>query len=60
MTAEPTQQFSAAIAAAGLPAPDYINADGAVLYYAARWGMNRALHDLKAAAHFLVQIGGGA
>ena len=30
MTAEPTQQFSAAIAAAGLLAPDYINADGAI------------------------------
>ena len=35
-------------------------ADGAGLYYAARWGMSRALPDLQAAAHFLVQIGGGA
>ena len=35
-------------------------ADGAGLYCAARWGMSRALPDLQAAAHFLVQIGGGA
>ncbi|WP_426145280.1 hypothetical protein [Polaromonas sp. DSR2-3-2] len=35
-------------------------ADGAGLYFAARWGMSRALPDLQAAAHFLVQIGGGA
>ena len=35
-------------------------ADGAGLYYAARWGMSRALPDLQAAAHFLAQIGGGA
>jgi hypothetical protein len=34
-------------------------ADGAAMYYAARWGMSRALPDLQAAAHFLVQIGGG-
>ena len=34
-------------------------ADGAGLYYAARWGMSRALPDLKAAANFLAQIGGG-
>jgi putative DNA primase/helicase len=34
MTAEPTQQFSAAIAAAGLPEPDYINADGAIHRFA--------------------------
>ena len=34
-------------------------ADGAGLYYAARWGMSRALPDLQAAAHFLAQIGGG-
>ena len=33
-------------------------ADGAVLYYAGRWGLSRALHDLDAAAQFLVQIGG--
>ena len=33
---------------------------GAGLYYAARWGMSRALPDLQAAAHFLAQIGGGA
>ena len=35
-------------------------ADGACMYYAARWGMSRALPDLQAAAHFLAQIGGGA
>ena len=34
-------------------------ADGAVLYYAGRWGLSRALHDLDAAAQFLTQIGGG-
>ena len=33
---------------------------GAGRYYAARWGMSRALPDLQAAAHFLAQIGGGA
>ena len=33
-------------------------ADGAVLYYAGRWGSSRALHDLDAAAQFLTQIGG--
>ena len=35
-------------------------ADGAGIYYAARWGMIRALPDLQAAAQFLVQIGGAA
>ena len=35
-------------------------ADGAVLYYAGRWGLSRALHDLDAAAQFLTQIGGAA
>lgn len=35
-------------------------ADGAVLYFAGRWGMHRALDDLDAAARFLAQIGGGA
>ena len=34
------------------------SADGAVLYYAGRWGMSRALPDLQAAAYFLAQIGG--
>ena len=34
MIAEPTQQFSEAIAAAGLTAPDYINADGAIHRFA--------------------------
>ena len=34
-------------------------ADSAGLYYAAPWGMSRALPDLQAAAHFLSQIGGG-
>lgn len=33
-------------------------ADGAVLYYAGRWGLSRALHDLDSAAQFLTQIGG--
>ena len=33
-------------------------ADGAVMYYAGRWGFSRALHDLDAAAQFLTQIGG--
>ena len=33
-------------------------ADGAVLYYAGRWGLHRALPDLNAAAQFLIQIGG--
>ena len=35
-------------------------ADGAGIYYAARWGMSRVLPDLQAAAQFLVQIGGAA
>ena len=35
-------------------------ADGAVMYYAGRWGFSRALPDLQAAAHFLAQIGSGA
>ena len=35
-------------------------ADGAVIYYAGRWGFSRALHDLDAAAQFLSQIGGSA
>ena len=34
-------------------------ADGAVMYYAGRWGLSRALPDLQAAAQFLAQIGGG-
>ena len=33
-------------------------ADGAGLYYAARWGMSRALPNLQAAEQFLGQIGG--
>lgn len=33
-------------------------ADGAVLYYAGRWGLSRVLHDLDAATQFLTQIGG--
>ena len=36
------------------------SADGAVLYYAGRWGLSRALHDLNAAAQFLVTIGGAS
>ena len=35
-------------------------ADGAVMYYAGRWGLSRVLPDLQAAAQFLAQIGGGA
>ena len=35
-------------------------ADGAVLYYAGRWGLSRTLHDLDAATQFLKQIGGAA
>ena len=35
-------------------------ADGAVLYYAGRWGLSRALHDLDEASQFLTQIGGAA
>ena len=35
-------------------------ADGAVLYYANRWGLSRVLHDLDAASQFLTQIGGKA
>ena len=34
-------------------------ADDAVMYYAERWGLHRALPDLDAAAQFLTQIGGG-
>ena len=34
-------------------------ADGAVMYYAGRWGLHRALPDLEAAAQFSAQIGGG-
>ena len=33
-------------------------ADGAVMYYAGRWGLSRALDDLDAARQFLTQIGG--
>ena len=33
-------------------------ADGAVMYYAGRWGLHRALPDLDTAAQFLMQIGG--
>ena len=34
-------------------------ADGAVMYYAERWGLHRALPDLEAAAQFLTEIGCG-
>lgn len=34
-------------------------ADGALFYYAGRWGLSRALNDLDAAAQFLATIGGG-
>lgn len=33
-------------------------ADGAAIYYAGRWGMNRPLADLDVAALFLKQVGG--
>ena len=33
-------------------------ADGAVMYYAGRWGLYRTLPDLEAAAQFLAVIGG--
>ena len=33
-------------------------ADGAVMYYAGRWGLSRALPNLEAAAQFLAVIGG--
>ena len=33
-------------------------ADGALMYYAGRWGMSRALPHLQAAEQFLGQIGG--
>ena len=33
--------------------------DGAVMYFAWRWGLHRALPDLEAAAQFLAVIGGG-
>lgn len=32
--------------------------DGAVTYYAQRWGLVRNLPDLEAAGRFLAQIGG--
>ena len=35
-------------------------ADSTAMYHAGRWGLSRALPDLQAAAHFLLQIGGGA
>ena len=35
-------------------------ADSAEMYYAGRWGLCRALHDLDAASQFLTQIGGAA
>ena len=35
-------------------------AEGPVLYYAGRWGLSRALHDLDAASQFLTQVGGNA
>ena len=34
-------------------------ADGALVYFAGRWGLHRALPDLEAAAQFLAVIGGG-
>lgn len=33
-------------------------ANGAGMFYAARWGMSSALPDLQAAVQFLAQIGG--
>jgi hypothetical protein len=34
-------------------------ADGAVMYYACRWGLSRAMPDLETAAQFLARLGGG-
>ncbi len=34
--------------------------DGAVIYYASRWGFTRAFNDLQTAANFLTQIGGAS
>ena len=50
--------LAARFALAGHTLTRSIPADGAVLYYAGRWGLSRALHDLNAAAQFLKQIGG--
>ncbi len=34
--------------------------DGAVIYYASRWGYARAFNNLETAANFLTQIGGAS
>jgi hypothetical protein len=34
-------------------------ADGAVMYYAGRWGLQKALPDLDAVQQFLAHVGGG-
>lgn len=52
--------LAARYAMAGHTLTRSITPDGAVMYYAGRWGLNRALPDLQAAASFLTQIGGAA
>lgn len=50
--------LAARIALVGLNLTRGSAADGALVYYAAHWGVNRALPDLKSAAQYLLQIGG--
>ena len=50
--------LAARFALAGHTFPRSNPADGAVLYYATRWGLSRALDDLDAARQFLTRIGG--
>jgi hypothetical protein len=52
--------LAARFAMAGHTLTRSIAPDGAVMYYAGRWGMSRALPDLQAAAQLLAQIGGAA
>ena len=55
---KPFASLAARFALAGHTLTRSNPADGAAVYYARRWGLSRALPDLQAAAHFLVQIGG--
>lgn len=50
--------LQAAFALAGHTLSRTESKDGAVTYYAARWGMARHLPDLDTARQFLIQIGG--
>lgn len=52
--------LAARYALAGNTLTQCVTPDGAVMYYAIRWGMARALPDLQAAASFLTRIGGAA